>query len=394
MSLSLHVSNSCNLRCVYCYADGGSYGRPPRTKMEKTLAIRALDTMYRTFSHIESILFFGGEPTLAMDVIEAVCSHVEDLKVRGVTRTIPEYGVVTNGTLISGEAVRIIKRYNIQVTMSVDGPPAIHDKLRPRKDGTGTYKQVKAGFDRIVSALGQTPHIEATYTRLHLNSGMRMQDLAGFLRKEFLFRVGAIIPVHVPQEHPLALTDEETRTDMAATTEMLLHDFIEGHSPTLERTLLAPFLLFLRKRATRFLCSVGHTRLTVTTDGEIYPCHRLMRPSFLMGTVDDFDIARPTQQLKDALRNLSYCDKYTNPLCRACWASPLCLGCPGAHIFESNNYHIPDRFCREMRTFIENNIGALYDLKRDPALWSQFLAGLKKLSAELQKDATPHGEAC
>src|ERR1035441_3901732 len=73
VGLTLNVSNACNLACVYCYANGGDYGRQEKTRMERGLALKSIDTMYRNFAAIDSIMFFGGEPTLAMDIIEAVC---------------------------------------------------------------------------------------------------------------------------------------------------------------------------------------------------------------------------------------------------------------------------------------------------------------------------------
>lgn len=394
MFLSLHVSNACNLRCVYCYAGSGSYGRQPRTKMGRGLAIKAIDTMYRNFPNIESIIFFGGEPTLAMDVIESVCKHVEELHKCGKAKRIPEYGIVTNGTRINDEAIRIVKQHDIRVTMSIDGPQKIHDLLRPTKGARGSYELARAGFNRLVTEIGQVPRIEATYTRAHVNSGMRMQDLGAFLRKEFQFRVGAIIPVHLPEDHPLALTDAEVTSEIEHTTKALLEAFVNYDSPRLDGALLAPTLLFLRKRSTRFLCSVGHTRLSVMTDGEIYPCHRLMSPHFLMGTIHDFDIAHPSQQLQDALDRLAYCDKHRNPRCRACWARPFCMSCPGADIFVSNNYQVPERFCQWMCTFIEDNLSALYDLKSNPPAWSQFLGGLHRFSDELGKQTQSPVDAC
>jgi uncharacterized protein len=385
MALSIHVSNACNLRCTYCYAEGGSYGRRPQKKMDKALAVRALDTMYRNFPDVESILFFGGEPMLAMDVIETVCQHVKDLNESGKARRLPEYAMVTNGTLVDDEAIRIIRKYGIRVTMSVDGPPVIHDQLRPRRDGAGTYGLVKCGFDRMVADIGRAPDIEATYTRLHLESGMGMQDLAAFLHKEFLFKVGAIVPVHLPKEHPLALSDDETNGQIESTVDGLFEDLIKGDSPKVERALLAPMLLFLSKRSTRFLCSVGQTRLTITTDGEIYPCQRLIRRPFLMGTIDDFDISHPSRQFRDALDRLAFCDKHRNPLCERCWAKVFCFGCPGSDTFANNNYQISEWFCGEMRKLIEGNLGALYEIKSDPHKWSGFLAGLQNLADRLRQ---------
>lgn len=110
-----------------------------------------------------------------------------------------------------------------------------------------------------------------------------------------------------------------------------------------------------------------------------------MDPSFLMGTVCDFDVVHPSEQLSRALDRLTYCDKDRNPLCRNCWAKAFCLACPGSDIFASNDYRVPERFCKEMGTFIESSLTLLYEIKSDLQAWPRFLTGLQRLSADLCK---------
>lgn len=61
--ITLHISNDCNLRCKYCYASGGNY-KMKRSLMTTDTAKQFYDFCIHHFSHIEKIVFFGGEPCL------------------------------------------------------------------------------------------------------------------------------------------------------------------------------------------------------------------------------------------------------------------------------------------------------------------------------------------
>ena len=63
--LSLNISNDCNLRCKYCYANGGKY-HSSRQIMTQETAHRALEMFFNHFDIIEKVALFGGEPTQNM----------------------------------------------------------------------------------------------------------------------------------------------------------------------------------------------------------------------------------------------------------------------------------------------------------------------------------------
>jgi len=385
INITLHVSNACNLDCVYCYAQGGNYGRETRVRMDKALALKSIETMYRNFPLVESIMFFGGEPTLAMDIIELVCNYIKDKQVRGEIAKLPKYSMITNGTKLDDNAIRIIRENEIAITISVDGPKEINDRLRPHKGGQGSYDIIKAGFDRVVNETGMVPNVEATYTRVHHEAGMSMSSLVEFLHEEFKFSNGTVAHVDLPDGDPLTLKSTESADEIIDTLRTLMEGIAHGEHPKMERSMLQPILQFVTKTGTRFQCAVGYDGFDITTDGDIYPCQVFInQEDFLMGTVDDFDISNPSPRLKRAINRLSYRDKYTNPICRECWAKQFCFSCPGSEIFKSNDYQVPDWYCHRVRSGMEHMLTVLYDIKSDPTMWHNFLEGLKKLSKDME----------
>ena len=63
------VANKCNGQCVYCYEQGGTFGRPS-TFMNKAYADIALSHLFTNFKEIGMVSFFGGEPLINFDIIQ------------------------------------------------------------------------------------------------------------------------------------------------------------------------------------------------------------------------------------------------------------------------------------------------------------------------------------
>lgn len=64
-SITLQVTQNCNLRCAYCIYSGSYVNRTHNNKrMQLETAIKAVDFLYQhsSQSHIISIGFYGGEP--------------------------------------------------------------------------------------------------------------------------------------------------------------------------------------------------------------------------------------------------------------------------------------------------------------------------------------------
>ncbi len=69
-SLKIHVSNACNLKCKYCYANQGNYGK--ETKIMNSDVVNKLINFIDAYikNHkLKHIAFFGGEPLLAIEIL-------------------------------------------------------------------------------------------------------------------------------------------------------------------------------------------------------------------------------------------------------------------------------------------------------------------------------------
>ena len=132
--LRLMIQLGCNLKCNYCYAVEGTYRRETNPVMTDETGIAILDSIVnKGIRQIEHISFFGGEPTVYWKTIRTVCKHAKALHENGGLEVMPEFFVVTNGTILTDGLLETIKEFNIKMTVSLDGPKEINDRLRVDK---------------------------------------------------------------------------------------------------------------------------------------------------------------------------------------------------------------------------------------------------------------------
>jgi uncharacterized protein len=142
----LKATTACNLACTYCYGDyggNGGNGKNGGTAMSMPLAIdfaRQLPSILKEGEPVE-ILWHGGEPTLlASDTFEEIQGFLnEALSSRGHAVTV---SMQSNGFSISQQWREAIRRFDVGLGISMDGPSFLHDIGRPTKRGTPSGEDV------------------------------------------------------------------------------------------------------------------------------------------------------------------------------------------------------------------------------------------------------------
>ena len=183
--LEILLANRCNLNCRYCYAHGGNYGAESQV-LTPELAKKYLRAfIWEQYTSIDIVVFFGGEPAMAPDTIRTICELFEQYTNLGILEKMPIFTMVTNGTLIDESLAQTLRKYDVHVTVSVDGPPEINDQLRMDKAGNGTFAKIEQGI-RLLQEAGNPPKaLEATYTSLHQKLGYSKENLFQYLSKTF-----------------------------------------------------------------------------------------------------------------------------------------------------------------------------------------------------------------
>ncbi len=140
---------ACNLRCPYCY-EQGLLASSKFMSME--MAARVSNWLQRQIieRHVErmNVVFFGGEPLINSQVVEEI-GHI----LSGQCRSMGVHwkaGVITNGTLLTGEIAELIARAGVSwAKVTLDGDQRFHDRLRPYADGRGSFDRI---FENLSAA--------------------------------------------------------------------------------------------------------------------------------------------------------------------------------------------------------------------------------------------------
>lgn len=139
-SISLTITNHCNLRCQMC----GQWGEEGyiRCNYDRLQHEMSLDDWKRVVDELaahglRSLLLRGGETFMFPGIIELL----EYIHAKGMFISID-----TNGTLLKQYAEDIVRIGNMHLTISVDGPEAVHDTVR---GVPGTFQRIKEGAARL-----------------------------------------------------------------------------------------------------------------------------------------------------------------------------------------------------------------------------------------------------
>jgi uncharacterized protein len=128
---------ACNMACEYCYEDN-KRGRMNGETVEAILS--HIEKNGRRINQV-SVDWYGGEPLLAMDVMEDLTESILDLG-RECKFNYNSY-LITNGYLLDKKAVDKMLSIGVggaQITL--DGPAYIHNKKRPLKNGRSSYETI------------------------------------------------------------------------------------------------------------------------------------------------------------------------------------------------------------------------------------------------------------
>lgn len=124
-SVTILLTNMCNLNCVYCYENNKS-----KREIDVDKACEIIEKEMRMddgYEHIEFNLF-GGEPFLKFDIIKGVYEYLDNTSYKKNW----SLGLITNGTVFDDAIKKWLAEHKEKLvcTLSVDGTKTMQDKNR------------------------------------------------------------------------------------------------------------------------------------------------------------------------------------------------------------------------------------------------------------------------
>lgn len=340
-SLTLQVTQQCNLRCEYCIYSGKYENREHRNcKMTFESAKAGIDYIFSHSEHRNRLMFgfYGGEPLLNFRLIEKA---VEYIQTRNTENKLIEYYMTTNGTLLTSRVMEFLVKHDFHLTVSFDGPQCVHDKRRRYINNVGTYNDVINILRKF-----KKEYLRYYEQNIDVNTVIVPDEEAvkifDYYRVEPLFE--DIWAVNGTLVNDIGLKDEKICKSEVFIRTYNYEYFLVMMSKLgrINRKFISPFLedrfLYVKElrsgkqsaRSTELPkrwhhggpCIPGEKALFLSADGYYYPCERVNETSSLarIGSISTgIDIGK----VKDVIN----IEKYTAKECRNCWAYRYCTVC-------------------------------------------------------------------
>lgn len=319
-SIRLNISNICNLKCSYCYANKGNYGKE-NNLMKPDLAHKICEHIDYYFPDVEEISFFGGEPLLNIEVLEIICNYFSSKS--------KKFSIVTNLTLLDDKVINLIKQYNITITGSLDGPKDINDINRVTLDNKGTFdtisKNIKQLNSKVPNALKM---IEATYTNYSYKKYTKKQ-LSDYFYDNFKvsnIMFGDVITDNKELELPYKYN--EYNIDTLNDDIHYLYDGLKNNKLTFLDRCAVPLLMLFTKKSNERFCNAGITSILIDDMGDIWPCQSYInRNEFKMGNILSFEASKDKAEFNNVKHRLKNIKKCNLEHCNECIAQYWCDKC-------------------------------------------------------------------
>ncbi len=351
-SLSINVSQLCNLQCVYCAAGGdGTYGSPQK-QISVQATIPQIEILMSRLSagDVFNITFLGGEPFLYPQGIQLLAEYAL-LKAEEFSLKV-KFNVITNGTLFNEHTVSLLNSISSQVTISLDGPAEINDLVRPQKSQKkGVTAQVLEGIELLLANRHNIPSIGVqgvfgTFNPHPMRSYLFYREL-GVDWFDF----------HYDQENSDPVASSQFAQEMAEVGQLALAT--EGEAGLRKIKFFDQLFQQLdSKTRVENFCGSGKSYVVLDAKNRAFTCPwSVNNPAESVGNGVNLPIEN-LQPLKNSLISTNSCND--------CWARFLCGGgCMWAHKKATGDRHKVDNvYCDRTRDLISAGISYYYQLRK------------------------------
>lgn len=316
-AMCLNIAHDCNLRCKYCFASTGDFGKG-RKLMSFETGKHAIDFLLEKSGDRQNLEldFFGGEPLMNFDVVKQIVTYARSREKEFNKKF--RFTITTNGLLLDDDKIDFINKEMSNVVLSIDGRKEVNDFMRVRVDGTGCYDKILPAFKKLVDGRGDKEYyVRGTFTNHNLDFA---EDV--FALYDAGFDQISIEPV-VGDSDEYALTEKDL-PKVFNEYERLAKRIIENEKNG-KKFNFFHFMIDLDQGpcAIKRLrgCGCGNDYVAITPDGDIFPCHQFVGiDEYKMGNIDEGTFNMEMKQ------DFAKAHVYTKPECKKCWAKFYCSG--------------------------------------------------------------------
>ena len=309
LGLIIAPTLACNMACKYCY-EANKKGRLTSQLVESI--VEFVEGRAPALARLD-VSWYGGEPLLAMDIIEDLSQTFMDLAEEYKF----EFGasMISNGYLLTPETADKLAKFKVRTTqITLDGPARLHNLKRPLKNGKPSFgaiiENMKYAADKI--GFGIRVNVDKTFTPEVISELLNELTEAGLRDKVGVYfgQLEASTQVCSNISESCYETADFSKIEIEYYRLLLDHGFRIDRLPSPMST---------------FCMSQVVSSFLIDAEGFIYKCfNHVGDQSKAMGKIsEEIDYQHPN------FTRLFTFDPFTDPLCSACNLLPVCMGgCP------------------------------------------------------------------
>lgn len=152
-SFLVKIASRCNLDCDYCYvyhhADQSWRRMPQVLSQDNQVAFAERLAEYARREGLAEcfVVLHGGEPLLAG--VETIAAFVDGVRRAAPPETKVEFGMQTNGLLLTDAVLDVLEAAGVIVSLSLDGPREVNDLHRTTRRGRSSFDKVELALERL-----------------------------------------------------------------------------------------------------------------------------------------------------------------------------------------------------------------------------------------------------
>ena len=364
-NISFPPVHRCNYACKYCFADTGEKYKEFIKDFSDDILDDMLKFIYSDFSKdshkIRYDFVSGGEPLLNFNFIKKfLCKRK---KLDDIYNKTSSVFMATNGSLLTEDIVKFLDEHNVDIGISIDGDPSIHNANRVWKDGSGTYTQTINGLTLVQNSTNSNKIKDIWGLTVLTKKHTSIVNILAHLKSLKIKRCQIKFVRSIDKLVGFSLEDYNQLEAMYLELFSLLKAMIkEGNIDTLlmilnENDYFAKHLLTLiLRKAKLFRCGAGKNKISICANGDIYPCDSFVG-------ISQFKIGNVNNGIDSNSYGYRILSKITclETHCGSCWAKIICGGdCYYNSYIHSGEIVKPDPLvCKMNKFFIENAVSLL-----------------------------------
>ena len=341
LGLTLVPNLGCNFDCPYCFEDK----HPSLMSDEVQAAIVALVEARMAKASRLVVCWFGGEPLMGTSVLFALSDRFMDICEMRDARY--SASIVTNGYLLNKKmCIELAARKVSHAQITLDGPPDVHNRMRPTVGGRGTFERIMENLGIATGYFDVSVRVNVDADNVHCTGELL----------QILHDRGLAGKCRVYMGQLMGITENDGAPSASYSPRLLTRAEFARESVTFNRTArslgFAPAAL---PRPTAVPCTaIRSNDLVIGSEGELYKCYESIgNGNEIIGNILDVTHINGREQ-----KWLSY-TPFDNEECRSCVALPGCMGGCANHAMDRQLY--PNR-CGTFRHSYKEQISDRIDL--------------------------------